>query len=170
MIGRSEIYYKGIQLKAIEHRFRNMTEFQKKQEHVLEHDIIETNEDGMPSKIYQRFKMPMMSQRDSVMKFKMDKLKGEHEGKIFFCMYTCDDNKYPPKKDVIRINMFQGFLFWADGNDSRALQFNTFNMGGYFPMRIMNMAMGSMLKKMMEKSYTDLKQIQDAESTGSTTE
>ena len=113
----------------------------------------------MPAKTYNRFKMPMMSERESLMRFKMEKLTGEHEGKMSFFMYTTDDPAYPEKKNTIRINMFQGFLFEEDGDDCKAISFNTMNMGGYFPMRIMNMAMGSMMKKMMEKSYTDLTAI-----------
>lgn len=159
MIGRSEIHYKGIKLKTIEARFRNIEKYQNKAEHVLEQKVLEKHEDGMPAKSYSRFKMPLMSERESLIRMKMDRLKGEHEGKLMFYMYSTDDPAYPEKKDVIRINIFQGFLFSEDGDDCRAISFNTFNMGGYFPMRIMNMAFGSMMKKQLEKSYNDLTEI-----------
>lgn len=93
------------------------------------------------------------------MRLRSEKLTGEFEGKYVFFMHSVEDAAYPIKKDVIRIHMFTGMMFWADGNDCRAIQFNTLNMGGYFPMKLMNMAMGAMMKKGMEKEYNDLLQI-----------
>jgi hypothetical protein len=126
----------------------------------LERKVLEKTDEGIPTKICSRFKMPMMSERESLMRMKFEKMTGEHEGKVIFFMHSDEDPAYPVKNDVIRIYMFNGTMFWEDGDNCRAISFNTFNMGGYFPMRIMNLAFGSMMKKGMEKGYNDLLTIQ----------
>lgn len=115
--------------------------------------------------------MPLMSERESLMKVRSELLKGEHEGKFAFFMHSDEDAAYPIKKDVIRINMFAGMMFWEENAGCRAIYFNTMNMGGYFPQRIMNMAFGAMMKKSLEKDYGKMLEIQkEIESTESSTE
>lgn len=48
----------------------------------------------------------------------------------------------------------------------------TFDMGGYFPMRLLNMSLGAAIKKGMQENVKRLFAIQNgtADSTGSTTE
>ena len=75
-------------------------------------------------------------------------------------MNSAEHPDYPPKKGVIRIQMFQALLFWSEGEDCRAIQFQTFNMGGYFPMRLLNMAIGSIMKKQMDSFYPKIQQAE----------
>lgn len=60
---------------------------------------------------------------------------------------------------------------WGDGDSSRAIEFSFFNMGGYFPMRLLNMALGSIVKKGIAQMVDKMAELQkEIESTGTNTE
>jgi len=44
--------------------------------------------------------------------------------------------------------MFEGGIMWDDENgDCNYIKISTMDLKGYFPMRLLNMAIGSMIKK-----------------------
>lgn len=55
----------------MEHFFKNFQKYHEKRENVLEEKFLEFNDDGTPAKIYSRFKMPMMSERESLIRMKL---------------------------------------------------------------------------------------------------
>ena len=73
IISRSEILYKNIKFETMEYFFKNFTKYHEKQGHVLEEKFMEPDQNGMPQLIYARFKMPMMSERDNLIRLKMEK-------------------------------------------------------------------------------------------------
>lgn len=54
--------------------------------------MLEQSDDGMPTKVYSRMKLALMSERESLVKISMTPLKGEHEGKWLFFMYSTEDD------------------------------------------------------------------------------
>lgn len=126
----------------------------------------------MPTKIYQRFKMPMMSTRECLLKLSLQHFtEGPHAGKSLWVMGTFEDPQFPIKKNVIRISMFKASMIWEENGNACLREFSTFNMGGYFPMRLMNMAIASMVRQNIEKDYQKLVNIQNGnDSTGTNTE
>jgi len=56
--------------------------------------------------------------------------------------------------------MFKGSLMWNDENgDANFIEYSTMDLKGYFPMRLLNMAIGSMIKKQMVEYYDKYKKI-----------
>jgi len=53
--------------------------------------------------------------------------------------------------------MFEGGIMWDDENgDCNYIKISTMDLKGYFPMRLLNMAIGSMIKKQMVTIYDKL--------------
>jgi hypothetical protein len=78
-----------------------------KRESVLEEKVLEENTDGNPTKIYTRFKMPMMSERESLVKLDMkENLTGEHAGKCAWIISSYEDPAYPINPKLIRMTTF----------------------------------------------------------------
>ena len=114
---------------------------------ILETNIISRHEDGNLKEMYQRFKMPLMSQRDTLLEFNTINLTGEHEGKKLWIMKSFDHPEFPVKKDIIRMNISKATIMWEEDGNSMGEEISTFDMGGYFPMRLLNMAIGAMVKE-----------------------
>lgn len=113
---------------------------------VKELKILSRLDDGMPTKLYERIKMPLMSERELLLNMEFKALKGEHEGKFLWLICSGDDPAYPPKKGVIKMQLFKAAMLWPEDGGIKNIEFSTMNMGGYFPMRLLNMAIGSMMK------------------------
>jgi len=137
---------------------------------IKEQKFLEVDAEGVPLKVYQRMKMPMMSERESLIDNSIRKLDGEYEGRYMWIQKSYEDPAYPVKKDAIRVSMYKAYMLWEEDGHAKAIEFSTFDMGGYFPMRLLNMAFGSMMKKIIEEAYGKMKVLQsELESTGSST-
>ena len=107
-------------------------------------EILEKDSEGFPTKMYSLMNMGIMTDRESLMSLDMKK---QSDGKYLWICQSYEDPAFPITKKAIRIDLFKAVMFWGEGNDSRAIEFSYFNMGGYFPMRLLNMALGSIVKK-----------------------
>lgn len=122
------------------------------------------------AKVYQKFKLPLMSERELVMEFKMIDLTGDLAGKKLWLMKSCEDPKYPVNKNCIRVSISKATLIWEEDGSIVGDEFATFNLGGYFPMRLLNMSTGAATKKGVEDNYKKMLAMQNGEmSTGSNT-
>jgi len=131
--------------------------------------VISRTEDGRPTKLYERFKIPLMSERECILDIDFKALSGEHEGKYLWIVKSVQDPAYPPKKGVITMFMYKAAMVWEEGDGIHSLEYSSANMGGYFPMRLLSMAIGSMMKAQMAQFMTILNEIQaERESTGAT--
>jgi len=114
--------------------------------------VLSRHQDGMPSTIYYKMKMSMMSDRDSVVSFEKFDL---DDGRSVFITKSIDHPDYPVGGKVIRLEMYSASHIYQEGNDVRMLDFSYFDMKGWFPMKLMNMMIGAMyaqqLKDMAKK-------------------
>ena len=101
-----EVYYHGIKLETMNHYLKNFTKYNSKREGIIEEKVLETDAEGNPSKMYSRFKIPMMNERESLVKLEFRRLTGEHEGKTLFICHSYDDPAYPINPKVIRMTTF----------------------------------------------------------------
>ena len=58
-----------------------------------------------------------------------------------------EDPAFPIKEDFIRLKMYNAKLLWEEDDHAQIIEVATFNMGGYFPIRLMNMTWASMLRQ-----------------------
>lgn len=76
-------------------------------------------------------------------------------------MKSYDDPEYPLRKDSIRATMSKVTMMWEENGNTVGEEVATFNLGGYFPMRLLNMANGSITKKAIEDNYKKLLAMQN---------
>lgn len=67
--------------------------------------------------MYQRLKLPLMSERELIMQFTTKECTGEHAGKTLWIMQTVQSNKYPLREKCIRMYVQKYFLMWDEGDD-----------------------------------------------------
>ena len=101
-----------------------------------------------------------MSARESLAKMI---LKKQEDGKILFLVHSHERDDFPITDKMIRIQILKGTYMWQEGDDVKSINFNQMNMGGYFPMRLMNMSMSSIIKKAITQQITDLKKMEKGE-------
>ena len=100
-------------------------------------------EDGPDCKtVYWKFKMPMMSARDNVMKITIT----DHEDGRFVVCETVDHPDKPVQPGIVR--MFIYTRGWVRPSKSQQGAFDytelsVFNMGGYMPAKLLNMVVAS---------------------------
>lgn len=140
----SDCRYKGISKKVMEDFFDNFDKIEQKA--VKETKIIK-DETGKLKMMYQRMKMPLMSERDFVLEFDLKEIKdGEHAGKTLWIMRTIQHPDYPLREKCIRMFIQKGFLFWQEGKDTVGVELATFDMGGMVPRKLLNMSIGAQVK------------------------
>merc|ERR1711865_1251744 len=101
--------------------------------------------------MYQRIQLPLMSEREIVMSFKYETFtEGEHAGKSLWIMSTVDHPNYPPKLKTVSMHVQKGTLFWEENGEVVGHELSTFDLGGYFPKRLLNMSIGAQVKKGIE--------------------
>lgn len=49
------------------------------------------------------------------------------------------------------MKLFKASLFYEENNGLKVTEFSSFDMGGYFPMRLVNMVMASGVKKSLPR-------------------
>ena len=78
----------------------------------------------------------MMSERDSVTRQIETEIS---PGKILFITSSIEREDAPLRKGIIRIRVYDASIMEQDGNDLKMTKFSNFDMGGYFPVRLLNM-------------------------------
>lgn len=169
IIARTQFSQKNIKMTTLMEFFNNMDKYAL-DKNILESKIISRYENGEVKEMYQRFKMPLMSQREALLTFQTIELTGEYEGKKLWLMKSVDHPDFPVKKDIIRMNLSKACILYEEDGNSMGEEISTFDMGGYFPMRLLNMAIGAMIKEGQQKNYEKMVALQkEMESTGSDT-
>ena len=121
-------------------------------------NVLERDKNGMPAAIKMIMKLPLMSERENVARTVFEE---RDDGKFFVLIHSYDRPDCPRSDSRIRIDMFKGVLFWPVENGVRNIQLQQMNMKGYFPMRLMNMAMSNAFKKQVkEVMLPKLKEIE----------
>lgn len=82
-------------------------------------------------------KIPMMTKRESIMAMKRIELPN---GELAYLMNTVEHPDFPRNNQYVRIDWFKGVKFTQlpDGSMD-AIEFMQFDMGGYFPLAMLNM-------------------------------
>ena len=103
-------------------------------------------EEGPDCKIvYWKFKMPMMSSRDNVMRIQIV----NHEGGRFVICETIEHHSKPVFPGVVRMFVYtRGFIRpGKEAGTHEYTEFTVMNMGGYIPARLLNMVIASETQK-----------------------
>ena len=101
-----------------------------------------------------RSKMPLMTDRETLLKFKR---MPRPDGSVLFSCNSVERDDVPHAKDAIRMEMFKMSHATQVGPDMHLTEFSSFDMKGSFPMRLMNMVMGAMASKGMTRIYDEFK-------------
>ena len=144
-MSRGEMVMKNVSMEAMRRYQTAMFSGKEDMPWAKDMKIVEQKDEN-DKVMYSRSKMPMMSERESLIHWKKRKLEDGRELTIF---YSVERDDYPIDPKVIRIDMFQASLAKEVGNDLHTTTMSQFDMKGYFPMRLMNMVMGSMMSKRM---------------------
>lgn len=70
-----------------------------------------------------------------------------------------EHDDYPEQPGVVRMQMFKAVKVEQVGNDVELTDFSSMDMKGYFPMRLMNMMIGSMMPKMLKSQRAKLNDL-----------
>ena len=110
--------------------------------------VLERDENDMPSAIHNIMKMPLMNEREGVIKIDFKEL---DDGKFLYMMNSYERDDIPITADRIRLDMFKGIIFEPIENGIRSTQLQQMNMKGQFPMRLMNMAVSTAARKQIKE-------------------
>ena len=82
------------------------------------------------------------SERDCVVQ--LDKLP-QPDGRTLYVAYSTEQPDYPIKEKSIRMDLYRATMVKELGveNGISILEFSSFNIGGWFPPRLLNMMMGA---------------------------
>ena len=99
----------------------------------------------MPKLMWMKFKMTGMSERDQVQSISFTE---REDGKVLMVMNSVEHPDYPVTDAIIRIESFRATLMEdKEGGGSKTTTYSTMDMKGWFPMRLINMMIGSMVSK-----------------------
>jgi len=84
------------------------------------------------------------------------------DGSILYVASSAEHPDYPITDKYIRMDMFKTSMMTPTDNGLSIVEFSTSNMGGWFPMRLLNMLIGSMMKKGITDMVTNVKKYQIA--------
>lgn len=99
---------------------------------------LEKDANDMPAAMKIVMKIPLMTERENVIRTVFQE---KEDGKYLWLVHSTERDDCPRSDNRIRIDMFEGTIFWPVENGVRMVQLRQLNMKGYFPMRLMNMAM-----------------------------
>jgi hypothetical protein len=112
--------------------------------------------------LYLKIKMPgFMSTRDNLVKKTMSKMP---DGATLLTIKSTGGDEVPEQAGVVRIEMFKTQQYRQDPENPEDLlitDFTTMDMKGYFPMRIMNMMLGTMMPKSVAKMSETLEKVKN---------
>ena len=106
---------------------------------------------------YMRIKMPMMSERDNVMRIFFET---RPDGSRFISCTTVDHPKCPIRPGVVRMHSVISALISKSEEIENAYNYTEldhFDMKGYFPARLMNMIIASSVKTEFAKCYNHIR-------------
>ena len=105
--------------------------------------------------------MPMMSERDNVCSMKFTEIKGDN---LFYQMKSIKDDRYPMKKNVVRMYLNITVYLRPHQTIPNAVEFTEIcqiDLKGHFPARLINMIMTSQVKTEIENLYHYVKDKQN---------
>jgi hypothetical protein len=148
---------KGFKVAALERYCEKFTDTIKDNKEIKAFEEIERSPGH--AICYFRFGMGFMDDRDMICDFTF---KHKENGEFWMILRSVDDlTKYPIRKDdkgkdVVRFQMMKASVAkdTAEGYENR--EFFNFNMGGNFPMRLLNMFMGDGIAKEIPQLHKDL--------------
>jgi len=161
----SESIYRGVKPATFSDFIQNM---EKDPDHIKHHkkwDVLERDEKNYPALIYTLNKMPMMTDREGIVRVTHKNLE---DGSNLIITKSEDHPDYPRGKHAIRTQVFKGTMFFEKDGDLHVHEYAQFNMGGYFPMTILNKLMSTIMTKIVgEFRKKLLKRQEEMESTNS---
>ena len=163
----SESIYRGVKSATFLDFIRNMEKDPESIKHHKKFEVLERNENGYPSLIYTLSKMPMMTDREGIARITSKEL---DDGARLIITKSEDHPDYPRGNHAIRTQVFKGTMFYEKDGDLYINEYAQFNMGGYFPMTILNKLMSTIMSKIVGKFREKLLKRQEemeSESTNS---
>ena len=146
---RTLMTIKDCQIEHYKHLIRNYTKHSKENKQFKEFTVIsrdaelftqpETN-----SFVYMRNKIPLCSDRDLIINSRS--LTYNDGNTVMFIQNTCEHPDYPKRKGCVRMTINKCIKVEQVGNDICSEELCTFDMGGYFPSRMMNMMVAGSIK------------------------
>lgn len=98
-------------------------------------------ENCLDAVIYYRMKLPLMSDRDLVMKIHQEK---RDDGSFFGYCSSVEHSDYPLVKNVVRMHTLTYFkVSELDGGILNYTELSTFNLKGYLPAGLLNMILSA---------------------------
>mmetsp|Transcript_40337 Transcript_40337/g.61553 ORF Transcript_40337/g.61553 Transcript_40337/m.61553 type:complete len:142 (+) Transcript_40337:583-1008(+) len=137
---RSDWIMENIRLSTFVKFMTEIEKMNKDNKQVKEQRVIERYPDGLPKLMYSRMKIPLMTDRESLIHFTMKK---ESDTVYQFVTESVERDDFPEKKGVIRMEMFKASRVEQQGSDLKLLEFSNFDMKGSFPTRLINMMMAA---------------------------
>ena len=129
----------------------------KEKQGLKELTIVERNAEGYPHIIYSRSKMPMMTERENLIS--MEKVPLD-DGRTLFLIRSVEHPKYPVTKKAIRMQYYKASCYQQVGSDLHIKEFSNFSMGGYFPVKLLNMVLASMMAKGITQFVKKINEVQ----------
>ena len=140
-------------MKYIDHMMKNPED----QSHLKKMEILEevgkVGDDHSSMIVHQVLKMPLMSERESLISWHLRKLEDD---KWMSVACSIEREDYPIDPKMIRMDIFKASMFHTKDNNLHCTEFSTFDMKGYFPMRLMNMMMSSIVSAAFPKMKTKI--------------
>lgn len=96
----------------------------------------------------------MMSERDAIAQMKVTRV---NENQNLYISTSIEKDEYPLKKEYIRMRFYDATLVEVQGDDLKMIKFSNFDLGGNFPVRLLNMIMASSQEKMAQGLYDKIK-------------
>lgn len=118
--------------------------------------VLERTADGFPSLFFSVNKMTMMSARESLLRF--EKIP-QPDGRVLYITSSVEHPDYPVTDKAIRIYVFKASMCQEVQDGLIYTEFATFNLGGWFPQRLLNMMMSTMATAGIEKMLEALRNI-----------
>lgn len=107
---RVEVTFGGISMETFKTFMKDIDVQMSEGSNVMRHTkILERDANEMPTALYNCLKVPLMSEREMVVKSIFKDIPGD-KFLVVFHSYERDD--YPITDERIRVNLFRGMLFW----------------------------------------------------------
>lgn len=134
-MSRGHHVMKNISQEQIDYFLRNI-ETKNTDPYIKEIKILERDETGFPTQYYTVSKIPMMTDRESIMSMK----RFERDGKVCYIIKTIERDDIPRTDKRIRMEFFKGVEYTKmEGGGLHGVEFIKFDLGGFFPISVLNM-------------------------------
>lgn len=124
--------------------------------HIKEFRVVERLDDGTPKLMYSRSKMPMMTERENLVEIEKQELA---DGRTLSIARSVERPEFPRTKSSIRMDMYKASVFYEKDGDLHLTEYSNFDLGGYFPTKLLNMVMANMMSKGMGNLHSKLMKI-----------